>query len=126
RAVEVLAAPVHPQCDLRVSVEHLLCLRAVEKRSWNLLLDPKDKVFFRLAREQLGLDTIDAVDPISFVPEQEPCPKTRTDVEGVVGVLRGDEDIGVQAVDDGLLHGSGPPSRRPYSWKAPPRIPVRS
>lgn len=42
-------------------------------------------------------------------------PETGTDVEGVVGVLRCDEDVGVQDVDGAFVHGSGTPSRRPYS-----------
>ena len=53
-------------------------------------------------------------------------PEAGSDVERVIQVLRRDEDIRIHQVGLIQRHGRFTPSRLAYSWKVPPRSPVRS
>src|SRR5690606_7367062 len=115
--------PQHDFCVFRCDITIIY----TEKEAvGDIVLRPQDEVFGLATRKQLALDAVDAVETTIEVATGDALPESRADVEGVVAVLRGDEDVGIDDVSLRIGHHRWTPSRDAYSWKAPPRSPVRS
>lgn len=62
----------------------------------------------------------------SEVAADQTLPESWTEIESVITVLRRNEDVGVDDVSLRIGHHKAAPSLDAYSWKAPPRSPVKS
>jgi hypothetical protein len=91
--IEKPCAPLSPQHDIGVLCCHSLLVHAAEEAVRHIVLDPQHEVLGLAAGKKLALDPINAANTTIEVTANHTPPESRTDIESVVAVLRGDEHV---------------------------------
>ena len=117
---------LNPVYNIRADAHHIIGGHFEEEFIRNFVFHPPNKFLGAMTGKQFVAHQVDAEYLALPMMVQQTFPETGANVERVVEILRGNENVGVHEIELIRYRESLMPNRSAYFWNVPPRRPVSS
>ena len=96
--IEVTWVTLNPHHDFRIDARHLIGVHRQAELVRHIFLHPPKQILVTAADEKLDAHSVNAENPALYVRVKQALPESGAQIERLIQILRGDEDVGVDNV----------------------------